>query len=161
MLEENRVQGGGLPPENLFLRPAAAPAERGSRGIVDSRDPQDILHIDGFSPKDAEPCSPREQERLVYACVELVVPGNGEFPESGADHPEGFRQTLEVVDLRVDQVPRGNEDVGVCTADNLGYRLSPPVTHDQAEVDVGDLRDPHEGGGCGELVGDKPHPLDV
>ena len=160
VLEEEREPSVRAIPQEGGLGGPAGSAEPCAGGIVDARDAHRVVDRHGFVPKEREARPPGEGDRTVDPRVIFVVPEDRDLPARRGDPPQDLRQLLDAVQLPVHEVPRRHEDVRTFPGDERRDLpgLADPV--DEAEVEVGDLRDPQRGDGRREPVRDDAHPDD-
>ena len=161
VLEEDRERPVRAVPEEGGFGETTGSAEPCGGGIVDSRDAHRVVDRDGFVPEDREPGLPGEVDRTVDSGVIFVVPEGREFPSWRRDSPEDPRELRDAVQLPVHEVPRRHEDVRMFPGDDRRDLPGLPVPVDEAEVEVGDLRDPQGGDGRRKPVRGDAHPDDL
>src|SRR6266481_8121781 len=112
MLEQNREAPVPYPSERGTLvrrGAAAAPARR----IVHTRDAYRIGDVDGGAAQHVESGALVKIERMVDARVVLVIARDGKLAVTRAQFVEQRRQLAQTILQAIDEVARGNDDIGV------------------------------------------------
>ncbi|OPY05022.1 MAG: hypothetical protein A4E67_02122 [Syntrophaceae bacterium PtaB.Bin038] len=103
---------------------------------------EDSARIADLPSEHVEPGVFLEGQGILEPRVELVVARHGNLSQGRPDTPKLFEQSRHSGQAPINEVARGDEQVGVFPLHHVENAREPPLADDETEVHVGDLADP-------------------